>query len=360
MLRVGISYSVKLKNHTILLYLFLVLAISTFRQIQIGTFIPREFVIFLMQVFSYTVGYSVLMRHQDQRHAEIMKFKFVLLAISLFILLTAISNMLAGAKYSHGFNLFGFEFLFSPEWPIFSMLCLGAIFILYRSKVLNFLYFVTIFLAANSRSALLMYAFLLMRSSSLISRALIIFFLTPLVYLALQYNLYLLNRFLEIGVQLQFSDAVAYVETLTKNGLVNQNLYRQEDLSPILSACSRIGDLGRIGNTIYGVSTAIPYLGLGTGFTLMNMEILCLSNGFFHPAGPAWNPIIYAFIQGGVLGGSFLFCSIYSLFKGIKKRDTLFYLIMVLFLSSMITKGLSSYFFWTVLGMLSGYKVHVR
>lgn len=360
MLQTGLSFRVKASNHIVLSYLFIVLAVSIFRQYQIGLLIPREFVVFLVQISSYVTGYRVVQKYYLRRNAEIRYFKYILLVVSIFIFMTAFSNILSGAQYSHGLNIFGFNFLFSPEWPIFSMLCLGAICVLYRSKFYHFIYFLAIFFAANSRAAILIYTFLLMRSSSMLVRFSILALFMPIIYLVLHYNSYLLSRFLEIGNQLEFSDTVSYVESLTRSGLVNENLYRQENLSPTLSACTRIGDLGRIGNTIYGVATAIPYLGVGTGFTLMNMELLCLNRQLFHPAGPAWNPFVYSFIQGGIVGGSLFTFTVLKLFNNIKERDTLFYLIFVLLLSSMITKGLSSYFLWTVLGMLSGYKSSIN
>ena len=360
MMRTGIGLRIKLSNHLILLYLLIVVSISIFRQMQIGTIIPREFVIFAIQAFSYFIGYRVLFKYYDRRDAEIKKFKIILCIISIFIFFTAVTNIISGAKYSHGFNIFGVEFLFSPEWPLFSMLCIGAVCVIFRSKIFQFVYFVVVFWAASSRAAILIYALLLLRSSTVLLRLTIMLLFVSSVYLILHYNSYLLSRFLEIGSQLQFSDASSYVEELTQKGLVNPHLYREENLSTTLSTCTRIGDLGRIGNTIFGVATALPFMGLGTGFTLMNMEILCLDRGYYHPAGPAWNPIVYSFIQGGVVGGTFLMFSIYRLFYAIEKKDTLFYLIVILFIASMITKGLSSYVFWTVLGMLSGYSAHAR
>ena len=51
--------------------------------------------------------------------------------------------------------------------------------------------------------------------------------------------------------------------------------------------------------------------------------------------------------------------SIYRLFYAIKKKDTLFYLIVILFIASMITKGRLAMFL-DGSGMLSGYSAHAR
>ena len=96
---------------------------------------------------------------------------------------------------------------------------------------------------------------------------------------------------------------------------------------------------------------------IGTGFSLASNELLCMNNGFYHPAGPAWNPFVFAFIQGGIIGGIFFLVCITRMFLNIKTRDDLFFLVLVLFISTMIIKGLSSYVFWTILGMLNSLRV---
>ena len=72
----------------------------------------REFVIFAIQAFSYFIGYRVLFKYYDRRDAEIKKFKIILCIISIFIF-SAVTNIISGAKYSHGFNIFGVEFIFA-------------------------------------------------------------------------------------------------------------------------------------------------------------------------------------------------------------------------------------------------------
>lgn len=355
-LNAGLRFKIIPRNHTILLYLFYVLGVSIYRQLELGIFVRQEFIIMAIQLFSYFIGYRVVQRFSSCKIKSVINFSYLLNIISIFIILTAITNVFEGRAYSHGFNIFGYSFLFSPEWPIFSMLCVGAFCVLQRSQLRKLLYFSFVFLAANSRSVILMYFYVVLKFSSGYRRFLIFAFVFPGVFFIVINNSYLIERFLEIADQLNVNDMATYVEKMSSFGLVNDNLYREENLSGSLRHCTRIGDLGRIGNTLYGVYNALPYMYLGTGFSLANFYLLCMDSGFYHPAGPAWNPFIFGFIQGGFVGGSFLLVCTYKILSGIRTRDTFFYLILILFISSMITKGLSSYVFWTLLGILSSLK----
>jgi hypothetical protein len=340
-------------------YLFWVLIVSACYQVAIGQFVSKELVTFLMQIicyfFSWNISYSAIKRNSSNLKLIDRRIEKYLYLILIVILVSLISTIVQGYGYVHGQNLFGNIVLIAPEWPMFSASTMAAVIVFIEKRYLITTLFIIILLAGQARATILIYSLYFIKNINPIL-ILLLMISTFLMMIGALDLTYLYGRFAEILIQLDIRDLHQYIALLSDNEIYNDRLYKEDNIDLIFPNCERLGDMGRVGNSVAALMYSSSRLIFGSGFTLSSTYLLCDELGFYHPSGPAWNPIINSFIQGGIPGFILLVMCIYKGYDRNLIKHKPYLLVILLLIALNIMKGLNSYQFWSLVGIINAYK----
>lgn len=340
-------------------YLIWVMIVSVYYQIKLDLFVKKEIITFFMQIICYflawNISFSTLKKYSKNINIINIRIKRYLLIVLVIILISLISTISSGYGYVHGQNFFGHIVLLAPEWPMFSASTMAAVIAFIESRFFISILFLIILLAGQARATIFIYSLYFIKNINPIL-IFILFIAAIILSLGIVDLSYLYGRFSEILVQLDIRDLNQYISLLADNEIYNDRLYKDDDIDLIFPGCDRLGDMGRIGNSVAAVMYSSDKLIFGSGFTLSSTYLLCNELGYYHPSGPAWNPFINAVIQGGFIGFIFLVSSIYKGYDRNLLGHKAYVLIILLLIALNIMKGLNSYQFWSLVGVLNAYK----
>lgn len=340
-------------------YFIWVLIVSFYYQANLGILVNKELITFFMQVICYflawNISYSSIRRYSHCLNVIDNRIKKYLYIILIIIVISLASTIIDGYGYVHGQNFFGHVVLLAPEWPMFSASTMAAVIAFIENRFVISTLFLVILLAGQARATILIYGLYFLKNVNPVL-ILVFLFIVFLLAIGIVDLSYLYGRFSEILVQLDIRDLPQYIALLSDNEIYNDRLYKDDDIDLMFPGCDRLGDMGRIGNSVAAIMYSSSKLLFGSGFTLSSTYLLCNELGYYHPSGPAWNPFINAVIQGGLPGFIFLARAVYAGYDKNLLNQRTYILVLLLLIALNIMKGLNSYQFWSLIGVLNAFK----